>query len=290
MNLHSVTNQCIIRIINNALSMSNLADIIIREMKLRNYSSRTIKAYLGVYLGIYRMVQKPLGDLSTEEMKDYLIKRQESGVASQTLALDANALNYLYINIFKKKGFEKFRMPKRSKRLPVVLTKQEILRIANATKNTKHRLLILLAYAAGLRVSEVVALRVQDIDCDSLVLTVRQGKGSKDRISLISERVVCDLRPFLGGKSGDDLIFVSERGGKLTTATPQKVFQKCLSVSGVKKDATFHSLRHSFATHLLENGTDVRYVQELLGHANIRTTQIYTKVTNPSIRNIKSPL
>jgi site-specific recombinase XerD len=119
---------------------------------------------------------------------------------------------------------------------------------------------------------------------------VRQGKGRKDRLTVLSPSLVDDLRGFIAGRPAQAYLFESNRGGKLTAATAQKVFYQCATRAGIQKDASFHSLRHSFATHLLENGVDVRYVQELLGHANIRTTQIYTHVTNPKLRNIKSPL
>jgi len=157
-------------------------------------------------------------------------------------------------------------------------------------KNPKHQLLLSLAYGAGLRVSEAISLKVQDLDLDELTIHIKQAKGQKDRLSVIPESLVDSLKNLVAGKTGKDFVFASERGGKLTTRTAQKVFENSLVASGVKKDATFHSLRHSFATHLLENGTDVRYVQELLGHSNIRTTQVYTQVTNPQLKNIKSPL
>ena len=150
--------------------------------------------------------------------------------------------------------------------------------------------MVALAYAAGLRVSEVVKLKVSDLDAEELTLTVRQGKGKKDRLTIISSKIAEDLEQLIKGKRGGDYIFESERGGRLTEMSAQKVFYTALKKAGIKKPASFHSLRHSFATHLLENGVDVRYVQELLGHANIRTTQIYIKVTNPSLKNIKSPL
>lgn len=108
-------------------------------------------------------------------------------------------------------------------------------------------------------------------------------------MSVVPEKLLCDLKNLIAGKQKDDYIFVSERGGKLTTRTAQKIFENALKISDLKKDATFHSLRHSFATHLLENGVDIRYIQELLGHQNIRTTQLYTQVTNPKLKNIKSP-
>jgi len=139
-------------------------------------------------------------------------------------------------------------------------------------------------------VSEVTKLKVADLDIDELVVHIKGAKGKKDRINVLPEKLQNDLRNIIAGKNGRDYVFDSNRGGKITTTSLQKTFRKSLSKSMLNKPATFHSLRHSFATHLLENGTDVRYVQELLGHANIRTTQIYTQVTNPKLKNIKSPL
>ena len=181
-------------------------------------------------------------------------------------------------------------MAKKPKSLPVVLSRPEIERIISSVKNGKHRLLISLSYGAGLRVSEAVGLRVRDIDLGEMTVRIEQAKGRKDRISVLPERIAEGIRAMMAGRPGDDFLFASERGGKLTVRTAQMVFENALKTAAIAKRATFHSLRHSFATHLLENGVDVRYVQELLGHQNIRTTQRYTHVTNPRIRNIKSPL
>ncbi|MBD3280221.1 tyrosine-type recombinase/integrase [Candidatus Dojkabacteria bacterium] len=147
-----------------------------------------------------------------------------------------------------------------------------------------------MAYGAGLRVSEVVNLKVRYINLENLVLHVKSCKGNKDRITIFFENIKESLNKVISAKDKDEYVFSSERDGKLTTRTAQKIFANALKKTGIKKDASFHSFRHSFATHLLENGTDIRYVQELLGHANIRTTQRYTQVTNPQLRNIKSPL
>ncbi len=271
-------------------NMPNLIEIITRDMKLRNYSPRTVTAYVRVVADLYKAVGKPPRDITSDEIKEYLYKKQKSGLSSQSIALFANAINFLYTQIYKRADWQKLRQPKRTSRLPMVLTKAEIEMILKQTDNKKHRTLLATAYAAGLRVSEVIDLRVKDIDFTEMTLIVRQGKGRKDRLTVISSRLIDDLKFLVSDKDGSEYVFDSNRGGKLTTATAQKIFYKCLSKSGIHKDATFHSLRHSFATHLLENGVDVRYVQELLGHANIRTTQIYTHVTNPSLKNIKSPL
>lgn len=270
--------------------MPNLIEIITKEMKLRNYSPRTIEAYARVVIDLYKVTGKPPRDIKEGEIKEYLAQKQAAGLSSQSIALSANAINFLYTQIYRQNNFQKLRRPKRTHKLPAVLTRQEIELILRQTDNIKHRALLAIAYAAGLRVSEVVSLKVKDINLEEMTLTVRQGKGRKDRLTVLSSRLIDDLKKLTRDKDGADYIFESNRGGKLTTASAQKIFYSCLQKAGIKKDASFHSLRHSFATHLLENGVDVRYVQELLGHRNIRTTQIYTHLTNPALKNIKSPL
>jgi len=270
--------------------MSGLIEIITKEMALRNYSRRTVDAYTRVISDLYKTTKKFPRDLTAQEIKDFLYKKQQTGLSSQTMALYANAINFLYTKIYKQLDFEKLRHPKKTHRLPEILSKQEIELLISQTTNKKHQLMLGLSYAAGLRVSEVVDLRIKDVVLDQMIITIRQGKGRKDRVSVISERLISDLRALIANRGPNDFVFESERGGKLTTTSAQKVFQQCMARAQIKKPATFHSLRHSFATHLLENGVDVRYVQELLGHANIRTTQVYTHVTNPALRNIKSPL
>ncbi|NQU83912.1 MAG: tyrosine-type recombinase/integrase [Parcubacteria group bacterium] len=270
--------------------MSNLIEIITKEMTIRNYSPRTIDAYVRIAVDLYKTIKKIPRNINLDEIKDYLYKKQKAGLSSQSIALAVNAINFLYTQIYQRDDFVKLSHPKRASKLPIVLTRMEIESIISQTNNKKHRVLLSLAYAAGLRVSEAVALRVKDIDLSEMTLVVRQGKGRKDRLTVISPRLIDDLRELDYGKDAEDFVFASERGGRITVGTAQKIFYKCLRKSGSKKLASFHSLRHSFATHLLENGVDVRYVQELLGHQNIRTTQIYTHVTNPNIKNIKSPL
>ncbi len=147
-----------------------------------------------------------------------------------------------------------------------------------------------LAYGAGLRVSEVVSLRVYDINLSELTIHLKQAKGQRDRVSVLPEKLVPNLKRLMIEKGDNEFIFESQRGGKLSTRTAQLIFANALKKSGIKKQVNFHSLRHSFATHLIENGINIRYVQELLGHKNIRTTQMYTQVTNPRLKNIKSPL
>jgi len=218
------------------------------------------------------------------------LQLKDGGKSSQTINLHLNSIKYLYRDVFKNLKKIDIKFAKRTQKLPVVLSRIEINKILDAIQNQKHRLIISLSYGAGLRISEAQNLKVKDIDFDELTIHIKNAKGKKDRITILPEKIKNDLQKALSFKDQNDFIFESERGGKLSTRTLQKIFEKALMKTGIKKPATFHSLRHSFATHLLENGTDIRYVQELLGHQNIRTTQIYTHVTNPNLKNIKSPL
>jgi site-specific recombinase XerD len=259
-------------------------------LKLRNYSRKTIKSYL-FYIKEYLIFsQREKINEKNEAIKCFLLSKQNYGNSPQTINLALNAVKFFYREVIKSPEKIDLKFAKRSKKLPIVLSRAEIEKIISKVPNNKHRLIIALAYGAGLRISEVVNMRVKDIDIAELAIHIKEAKGKKDRITVFPEKIVADIKNLIAGKRKNDFVFESNRGGKLTTSSLQKIFYKALKKAGIRKNATFHSLRHSFATHLLENGVDVRYVQELLGHANIRTTQIYTKVTNPKLRNIKSPL
>lgn len=270
--------------------MQNQIDKTIRELKIRNYSYKTVKSYIYSLKEYFAYKKIGFEQLDIEDIKNFLESLENRGVSPQTRNLFLNAIKFFYINVIKSVQKIEIHSAKKNKSLPVVLSRDEIEKILAATINVKHRLLLTLAYGAGLRVSEVINLRVSDIDLTELTIHLKEAKGKKDRITVFPEKIKNDIEHLIAGKGKDDFVFESERGGKLTERTAQKVFENSLKKAGIAKNATFHSLRHSFATHLLENGVDVRYVQELLGHQNIRTTQIYTHVTNPSIKNIKSPL
>ena len=258
------------------------------EMLLRNYSRKTIKAYLYYIAGYLQFVKSKKFISKNDAVRAFLLKKKK--LSPQTINLALNSIKFLYREILKSPEKIDLKFSKRSKKLPIVLSRREIERIILAIANNKHRLLLSLAYGSGLRVSEVVNLKVKDIALEELAIHIKNAKGKKDRITIFPEKLKIDIQSLMAGKKKNDLLFESNRGGKLSTRTAQKVFERALKLAKVKKDATFHSLRHSFATHLLENGVDVRYVQELLGHQNIRTTQLYTKVTNLKLKNIKSPL
>lgn len=272
------------------MQLPELLDKIKDELRLRNYSRRTIAAYLTCLADYFKYVRSVKKDPDISLIKKYLLEKQAKGQSPQTVNLYLNAIKYFYREIFKSPTSIDLKFAKTSNKLPIVLSRAEIEKIIGEIKNKKHRLLVSLAYGAGLRVSEVVNLKVGDVSLDELTLHIKEAKGKKDRLTIFPEKLKADLAELMALQHGNEYLFESERGGKLTERSAQKVFENALQKSGIRKDATFHSLRHSFATHLLENGVDVRYVQELLGHRNIRTTQLYTKVTNPRLKNIKSPL
>lgn len=250
-----------------------------RYMRVAGYRAKTIEAYSRCVL-----------EIGGQDLMKFLDKLAIKHRSSFTMNQYHAAYKLYTTKILGKKWDIPFPYAKRHKKLPVVLSRDEIGLIIAATKNFKHKLLLSLAYGSGMRVSEVVNAKVRDIDLQQLCIHIKDAKCGKDRITIIPQKLSDDLKIIMAGKSTDEFLFGSERGGKLTTRTAQTVFEKSLKSSGILRPATFHSLRHSFATHLLENGVDVRYIQKLLGHASISTTALYTKVTNPALLNIKSPL
>ena len=260
------------------------------ELKLRNYSQKTIKSYSLCLKDFFAYLKSDYEKIDIDKIKNFLLLKQAKGNAPQTVNLYLNAVKFFYRDVLKNPKKIDIKFAKRTKKIPVVLSRKEIIDILNTYKNKKHKLLIGISYGAGLRVSEAVDLKVKDLNIDDLTIHLKEAKGGRDRITIFPEKMKDALIRIIAGKDKNDYVFESERGGKLTTRTAQKVFENGLKRAKIKKEATFHSLRHSFATHLLENGTDIRYIQELLGHQNIWTTQIYTKVMNPNLRKIKSPL
>lgn len=260
------------------------------KLRLRKYSPKTVKSYVACVAEYLQAKQKDFNLIDVDFIKKYLLSKVDKGFSSQTTNQHLQAINFFCWNVLKYQGKIDIRFAKTPSKLPIVLSRDEIQSILVEINNEKHNLMIALAYAGGLRVSEIINLKVKDINLAELTIHIKGAKGNKDRITILPEKLVKNIEKLISNKNSDEYVFASERGGKLTERTAQKVFAQALKKAGIKKEATFHSLRHSFATHLLENGVDVRYVQELLGHANIRTTQIYTKVTNPMLKNIKSPL
>jgi site-specific recombinase XerD len=260
------------------------------ELRLRNCSPSTIRNYSRCIEKYLTYITGNLEKTEEENIKNFLLTLKDRGLSPQTLNLYLNSIKFLYHKALKQHVPINIKFAKRTLKIPIVLAKEEILAILDSIKNIKHRLMVAIAYGAGLRVSEVVSLKVDDLDFYRKIIHIKDSKGGKDRITIMPGKFQRELMDYIKYKTSKDLLFPSERGGKMSTRTLQMVFESARRNAGIKSNASFHSLRHSFATHLIENGTDIRYVQVLLGHSNIRTTQIYTRVTNVSVAGIKSPL
>lgn len=272
------------------INFQNYLQKLERELKYRNYSPKTIKAYSTCIKYFLEKINKDPVIIIRDEIIDFLLFLQSSKKSPKTINLYKEAIKFFYREVLKTEQDLDIKFSREAKKLPIVLTKNEIISIIENIKNEKHKFIISLSYSAGLRVSDVINLRVWDFDLENLTLHIKWWKGDKDRITIFSESLKKDIVKLSQLKKWNELLIESERWWKLTTRTLQKIFSDALNKSKIKKWATFHSLRHSFATHLLENGTDIRYIQELLGHSNIKTTQIYTQVMNKNLKNIKSPL
>jgi site-specific recombinase XerD len=179
--------------------------------------------------------------------------------------------------------------PKKERQLPSVLSVEEIKSIFNSITNLKHKTLLSLLYSGGLRIGEALNLKIEDVDSDRMLIHIKQAKGKKDRYTLLSNSFLKLLREYYLAYKPKTYLFEGQNGNKYTNSSAQAVLKKALKNCNITKRVTLHTLRHSFATHLLENGTDIRYIQELLGHSSPKTTMIYTHVTNTSLKNIKNP-
>jgi len=193
--------------------------------------------------------------------------------------------------MLKRKFIYEVKRPKKDKKLPVVLSKEEVAKILDSVDNIKHKAILMLVYSAGLRVGEVVKLRPEDIDSKRMLIHIKKAKGRKDRYTLLSETALEILREYWRKYKPNKWLFEGVREGwHLSIRTVQSIFEQAREKAGIKKEISVHGLRHSFATHLLEGGTDLRYIQEILGHTSSKTTEIYTHVSQKSLGKIKSPL
>ncbi len=262
-----------------------------RELNIRKFSPKTVKAYLYYNKKFIDYANKKFLDVKNDDIKKFLEYMVNKGVAASTLNLIINALKFYYTQILKRKFFYDIKHVKKDKKLPVVLSKKEIQRMVDVMHNPKHKFLIQFLYATGLRISEVIKVRMSEIDLDRKLVLVNQGKGKKDRYTLLPNSLIDIIKKQKKIKDKDDYLFTG-RGGQnhWNIMSVHKIIKIAANKAGIDKNVTAHSLRHSFAIHLLEQGTDIRYIQELLGHSRVETTQIYTKVAKNILSKIKNPL
>ncbi|WP_238392622.1 tyrosine-type recombinase/integrase [Paenibacillus antri] len=262
------------------------------QLKARGYSDRTVKAYIGHVARFFATYQEGNEDWDEQLMMRYNVYLQERSFSHSYINQAISAITFYLRHVCEAPPVSvAYARPKREQKLPNVLSLQEVLRLLDCVTNVKHRALLYLTYASGLRVGEVVRLKPHDLDVERRTVKVRQGKGRKDRYTILSGAALYEVNRYVAMERPQFWLFPGQDARKpLTERAAQKVFEQALRKSGLKKEATIHTLRHSFATHLLEAGTDIRYIQELLGHRNLKTTERYTHVSVRDIRHIQSPL
>lgn len=260
------------------------------ELKIRGYTNATVSSYLRHVKAFLDYNKKTPKSATEQDVKKYiahLMSDKKHRPASINLTL--SSLKFYFLNIIKKNIFIEVKAPKIEKKLPTVLTKEEVRQLLAHATNSKHKLLIELLYSSGLRVSEAVKLKVNDLDFDEHMGLVKSGKGKKDRNIILSKDFVKHLKDYLETRKEKSEYLFSSYMGHITTRMAQKVVSETAKTAGLKKNVFCHALRSSFATHLLEGGTDIRVIQELLGHSDISTTMRYTRVSTQQLKKVQSP-
>jgi site-specific recombinase XerD len=262
------------------------------ELHSRKYSPPTVRAYVHYNRDLCRYLQKPPEDVNEQDIKAYLAQLDTVlNRSASSMNLSISALKFFYAAVCNRDIVSTQHRPRQDKHLPGILGKSEVKQLLDAERNLKHRLLLTLAYASGLRVSELVSLKPTDIDPVQKRIHVHLGKGRKDRYTVLSEKAAALIQEYAQQYAPTAWLFPGIPPTRhLSTRSAQYIFEKALQKAGIRGQLSIHSLRHSFATHLLENGTDVHYIQRLLGHASIKTTERYLHVACLGSAQIRSPL
>ncbi len=280
------------------LSAGNLESLgkAVELLTLKAYSVSTIRTYRAELMIFFQVLGGiSAARLTTDEVKRYLVKCLKSGLTEHTVHSRINALKFYYEQVLRReKFFVEIPRPAKPAQLPKVLSETEITRLFNGIGNKKHKAILFTAYSAGLRVSEVVNLKLADVDSERMQLFIERAKGKKDRYVGLSVVLLDILRNYFLGCKPRPIKFVFEGqegpGTPYSARTAQRVFQLAREKAGIRKEVSFHSLRHSFATHVLEKGIDIRYIKDILGHFNIRTTERYLHVRKEQLVQVPSPL
>ncbi|MAG16190.1 hypothetical protein CMO88_03965 [Candidatus Woesearchaeota archaeon] len=267
-----------------------MLDKLVTEIKLRGFSERTVKAYVTHNTKFLEFIKKEAKFVVEEDIKSYMAYLiSDRKVSPKTAALVKAALKFYYDEVLKM-NIVNLKTPKAEKHLPIVLTKDEVKRLIESAKTAKSKLIIMMLYSSGLRLSECLNLRTNDLELEEKIGWVRKGKGNKDRLIILSDSLIKALKEYKHDLSNNNHILTNKKGSQLTARNIQKIVARAAKKAEIRKKVSPHTLRHSFATHLLESGTDIRKIQELLGHSNLQTTQIYTRVSTEELKKVKSPL
>ena len=277
------------------ISQENLQqlELMVNTLRIKAYSSNTIRVYKNEMLALLKLLgQRPVQMLDARHIKSYILWQLQVKKISESKANSSlNALKFYFEQeLYQPKIFMEIPRPKMPLQLPTVHSQQQVKKIIQATSNLKHKAMLMTGYSAGLRISEIVSLKIRDIDSERMVITVRSGKGKKDRQVGLSLRLLETLREYFKKYHPKEYLFEGIDGGPYAVRSLQQVFKEAKERSGNLKKGGIHSLRHSYATHLLEEGTDIRFIQDLLGHNNLMTTHRYTHVSVTRTDKIQSPL
>lgn len=262
------------------------------KLELLRYSNNTVKTYISCFekfINTHKQIE--LISIDENDIRSYLQKLIQAGKSDSYVNQMINSIKFYYETV---KGmpnrFYLVERPRKKHTLPKVISIEEVQAIIKNTNNIKHKCILSLLYSAGLRKSELLHLRMQDIDAKRMVILVRNGKGGKDRLTLLSQKVLDDLRLYYKAYRPVNYLFEGEAGKQYSATSVSAILNQAAKKSKIRKNVSPHMLRHSFATHLLENGTDLRYIQTLLGHSSSKTTEIYTHVAIKNIQLVKSPI
>ncbi|MBS3091116.1 tyrosine-type recombinase/integrase [Candidatus Pacearchaeota archaeon] len=263
-----------------------------RECERRRYSPRTARTYIHCVNKFLTLSGKTLDKISKGDASEFLHHLSERGKSGSTINVYHMAIRFLFMDILRKNIRLDIKYSKVPLKLPEILTKEETRKLINAISNEKHRLMVGFMYSAGLRVSEMLDMKVCDIDFKNNYGFVRNGKGGKDRIFVLSQKIKPEIKEIIAKEklSSGDLIFRNRNGKKYSTRSIQKIVKRAAMIAEINKKVHPHTLRHSFATHLIENDYSINEVQTLLGHKSLETTMIYVHLAAPNILKIKSPI
>jgi len=272
--------------------MTPLRQRFIDDLRLKNFSDSTIKVYVQAVEKFAKFLGRSPDKSTAQDVRAFLIHELDRGLSRSYCVIQRNALRHLYLDTLGRTDeFQAVPRPKRERRLPVVLSRDEVQRLFAVIKNIKHKALFMVAYDAGLRLSEIRNLRIEDIDSGRMVIRIRQAKGKKDRYGRLSKGLLALLREYWRVERPEALLFPGAcRHKPYDIATPGHILKKLCRKAGITKRVSMHTLRHSFATHLLEAGTNLRVIQQLLGHSNIQTTCLYTHISIEELREAPSPM
>lgn len=273
--------------------MDKKIEIFRQLLEIKRYSVNSIETYVNAFRQFLLHFKGQDVDVLTERQIEQYINQQvtERKISVSYQKQLVAAIKFWYLGVLDRKITLNYLYPDRLEfKIPVVFSQQEIKKMLGICENIKHKAILVTIYSCGLRLSELTSLMIKDVDSKAMTVTIRQGKGNRDRVVVLSEKLLFLLRDYFKEYKPKEYLFEGQSGGKYSERSVQQVLKQTLAKANIKTKGSVHTLRHSYATHLIEQGTDVRFVQELLGHKNIKTTMIYTHLTDATKRKIKSPL